>query len=64
MTNWEKFKEVFGFPENDIVMPIGSMCEIIECDDIPCYDCPICENDICVKSFWSREYNKTRREES
>jgi hypothetical protein len=44
-------------------MPIGSMCEIIECDDIPCYDCPICENDICVKSFWNREYNKKGREE-
>jgi hypothetical protein len=63
MTNWEKFKEVFGFPESDIVMPVGSMCEIIECDDIQCYDCPICENDVCVKSFWNREYNEKGRKE-
>lgn len=63
MTNWEKFKEVFGLPESDLVMPTGSLCEIVGCNDIQCCDCPICENDICEKTFWSREYNKTRRKE-
>jgi hypothetical protein len=63
MTNWEKFKEVFGFLESDLVKPMVSVCVMMKCANVPCDDCPIYKNDICAKSFWSREYNKKREDE-
>lgn len=56
MTNWEKFKEVFGITRYDETTPEGSICAIIDCSDIQCGNCPFYEQGLWYVRFWEEEY--------
>lgn len=58
MTNWEKFKEVFGITRYDSTTPKGSICAIIDCSDIQCRECPFYEQGLWFVGFWEEEYNE------
>jgi hypothetical protein len=61
MTNWEKFKEVFGIPADIGIEPMRNMCSIVDCKGIECDDCFIYKNNMQGTSFWRREYKKKER---
>jgi len=51
MTNWEKFKEVFGIPDDSKINTEKQMCAIIDCDKVKkCWECPLYEFN------WEKEY--------
>lgn len=57
MTNWEKFKEVFGIPTDNEVEPMDRICEILDCGAMEkCTECPFSELDMDSPSFWDDEY--------
>jgi hypothetical protein len=61
MTNWEKFKEVFGITGYDRLTPKGSICAIIDCSDVQCRECPLYEQrGLLYEGFWEEEYNEER----
>lgn len=57
MTNWEKFKEVFGIPEDSEIKVEGDICNIIDCTGIfSCTQCPIEKAHMNNFDFWESEY--------
>jgi len=58
MTNWEKFKEVFGIPMDSKIEPMGVVCNIVDCSGIKCDECPIQHYGMTVLYFWEREYEE------
>lgn len=61
MTNWEKFKEVFGIPTNVKKAMNMNICNVVDCKGIECDDCYIYKNDMQGTKFWRREYQKKER---
>jgi len=61
MTNWEKFKEVFGLPTNVKIEMQMDICDVVDCRGIECDDCFINKNNMHGTSFWRREYKKKER---
>lgn len=61
MTNWEKFKEVFGLPTNVKKAMQMNICNVVDCKGIECDDCFINKNNMHGTSFWRREYKKKER---
>jgi hypothetical protein len=57
MTNWEKFKEVFGIPADAELTPKENICNMVDCSLImSCSKCPICNYGMDTSYFWEREY--------
>jgi len=61
MTNWEKFKEVFGLPTNVKKEMQMNICNAVDCKGIECDDCFIYKNNMHGTSFWRKEYQKKER---
>ena len=62
MTNWEKFKEVFGIPKNVRKSMPMNICNVVDCKGIECDDCFIYKNDMQGTKFWRREYKESKEE--
>ena len=58
MTNWEKFKEVFGLPTNVKKSMSLNICNVVDCKGIECDDCYIYKNNMQGTKFWRKEYQK------
>lgn len=57
MTNWEKFKEVFGIPSDNEVVPDDRLCEILDCGAMEsCTECPFSDKGMDSQMFWDEEY--------
>lgn len=56
MTNWDKFREVFGISENSEMKPIKTVCLLVKCVSGQCSKCPIYEANIHGLHFWEEEY--------
>lgn len=56
MTNWDKFKEVFGIPENSEVEPMEIVCGFVKCVSGLCTECPIYKANMHGLHFWKEEY--------
>lgn len=63
MTNWEKFKEVFGLPTNVKKAMQMNICNVVDCKGIECDDCFINKNNMHGTSFWRREYKERMMKE-
>lgn len=61
MTNWEKFKEVFGLPANVKKSMSMNTCDMFDCKGIECDDCYIYKNNMQGTKFWREEYQKKER---
>ena len=58
MTNWDKFREVFGISEDNKIAPIGSVCDFIDYHRGECLECSIYKTEANDQCFWDREYKK------
>jgi len=57
MTNWEKFKEVFGIPADSELEAEREICPILDCTSIEwCAECPVDKLHLNDADFWEREY--------
>lgn len=52
ITNWDKFKEVFGIPQKTGLIPDGDICNIINCTTVSCKSCPL------ANVGWETEYKE------
>ena len=59
MTKWEKFKEVFGIPQDITIEPEDSICPIMHCSDTTCSSCPIADAGMDLAWFWDEEYEES-----
>lgn len=53
MTNLEKFKEVFGIPQDTVLKMSEGICNIISCKS-----CPIRNAGIDSAEGWDQEYDE------
>lgn len=56
MTNWDKFREVFGISENSELKPIGTICLFVKCVSGQCTECPLYEANVHGVHFWEEKY--------
>lgn len=64
MTNWEKFKEVFGIPQGTPIDVNERICEILDCGLMEkCTECPFSELDMDSPFFWDDEYVEREEKE-
>lgn len=56
MTNWDKFREVFGIPENSKLKPIKTVCLLVKCVSKDCTECPIFNANVHGEYFWEDKY--------
>lgn len=61
MTNWDKFREVFGISEHNETKPIKSVCVLVKCVSGDCSECPIYKADVHRVHFWEEEYESEKK---